>query len=185
MRCRVDLATKANPCLQIEEQARARKNATEFAESLDYITKLGVSQTDERQQFDDILNLSKTPNPNMCSSYWLYSLRGVQVSQFASLRSPNMLQGPNNPKDGDAGPWQILNAELFDDSHLIRWNLDLKLKPLDILWNYLSIHMWIVKNGVRMWSGHPFYHRLLLESEMDSNLTWIGSNLTWMPLLTS
>jgi hypothetical protein len=30
------------------------------------------------------------------------------------------------------------------------------------------------KSGVRMWPRRPFYYRLLLDPEMDSNLTWIG-----------
>jgi hypothetical protein len=45
--------------------------------------------------------------------------------------------------------------------------------------NYLSIHMWIVNNGVCMRPGHLFYYTLLLETEMDSNLTWIGPP-TWL-----
>jgi len=34
--------------------------------------------------------------------------------------------------------------------------------------NYLSIHMCIVKNGVRMWVVRPFYSTLLWKPEMDS-----------------
>jgi hypothetical protein len=45
--------------------------------------------------------------------------------------------------------------------------------------------MWIVENRVRMQPGRPFYYPLLLEPEMNSNLTWIGP-LTWLgrPCLT-
>ena len=39
--------------------------------------------------------------------------------------------------------------------------------------------MWIVENRVRMRPGCPFYYKLLLEPEMDSNLTWIGPP-TWL-----
>ena len=39
--------------------------------------------------------------------------------------------------------------------------------------------MWIVENGVRKQPGCPFYYTLLLEPEMDSNLTWIGPP-TWL-----
>jgi hypothetical protein len=38
--------------------------------------------------------------------------------------------------------------------------------------NCLSIHMWINKNGVCMRPGRSFYYTLLLEPEMDSNLTY-------------
>jgi hypothetical protein len=45
--------------------------------------------------------------------------------------------------------------------------------------------MWIIENGVRKRSGHPFYYRLILEPDMDSNLIWIESP-TWLgrPCLT-
>ena len=45
--------------------------------------------------------------------------------------------------------------------------------------------MWIVKNRVRLWPWRPFYYRLLLEPEIDSNFTWIGPP-TWLerPCLT-
>ena len=39
--------------------------------------------------------------------------------------------------------------------------------------------MWIVENGVRMRPRRPFYYTLLLEPNMDSNLTWIGPP-TWL-----
>jgi hypothetical protein len=55
----------------------------------------------------------------------------------------------------------------------------MELAPLVILSNHLSIHMWIVENGVCVRPRRPFYYRLLLEFEMDSNLTWIGP-LTWI-----
>lgn len=38
--------------------------------------------------------------------------------------------------------------------------------------------MWIIENGVRMWPGCPFYYLLLLEPEMDSNLTCTGPPLS-------
>jgi len=59
------------------------------------------------------IDLKQNPNPNIGGGYWLYSLRGVQEPLLSSLRSPNMLQGPNGPKDGDAAPWQILDVNLF------------------------------------------------------------------------
>jgi hypothetical protein len=45
--------------------------------------------------------------------------------------------------------------------------------------------MWIIENEVRMHLGRSFYYRLVLESEMDSNLIWIGPP-TWLgcPCLT-
>jgi hypothetical protein len=45
--------------------------------------------------------------------------------------------------------------------------------------------MWIIKNGVRIRPGRPFYYRLVSEPEMDSNLIWIRP-LTWLgrPCLT-
>jgi hypothetical protein len=46
--------------------------------------------------------------------------------------------------------------------------------------------MWIIENGVRLRPERPFYYRLILKPEMDSNLIWIGSP-TWLgrPYLTS
>jgi hypothetical protein len=46
--------------------------------------------------------------------------------------------------------------------------------------------MWIIENRVRMRPERPFYYRLFLKPEMDSNLIWIGL-LTWLgrPCLTS
>jgi hypothetical protein len=45
--------------------------------------------------------------------------------------------------------------------------------------------MWIIENGVWMCPGRPFYYRLVLEPEMDSNFIWIGPP-TWLgrPCLT-
>jgi hypothetical protein len=39
--------------------------------------------------------------------------------------------------------------------------------------------MWIIENRVRMRPECPFYYRLVLEPEMDSNLIWIGPP-TWL-----
>ena len=39
--------------------------------------------------------------------------------------------------------------------------------------------MWIVENRVCMRLWRPFYYTLLLEPEMDLNLTWIGPP-TWL-----
>ena len=39
--------------------------------------------------------------------------------------------------------------------------------------------MWITENIVRLLLGRPFYYRLLLEPEIDSNFTWIGPP-TWL-----
>ena len=39
--------------------------------------------------------------------------------------------------------------------------------------------MWIIENRVRLLPGRPFYYTLLLEPEMDLNLTWIGPP-TWL-----
>jgi hypothetical protein len=45
--------------------------------------------------------------------------------------------------------------------------------------------MWIIENGVQMCPVSPFYYRLVLEPEMDSNLIWIGPPI-WLgrPCLT-
>ena len=98
------------------------------------------------------------------------------------MRPPNGLYDytqTNGPKDGDATPWQILDADLFWWSHWLRWNFDVKPRPLASLWNYLSMHMWTVKNRVRICPGRLFYSRLVLEAESDSNLSWIEP-LTWL-----
>ena len=39
--------------------------------------------------------------------------------------------------------------------------------------------MWIIENIVRLLARRPFYYRLLLEPEIDSNFTWIGPP-TWL-----
>jgi hypothetical protein len=39
--------------------------------------------------------------------------------------------------------------------------------------------MGIIKNGVRMRPERPFYYRLVLQPEIDSNLIWIGPP-TWL-----
>jgi hypothetical protein len=39
--------------------------------------------------------------------------------------------------------------------------------------------MWIIENRVRMRLGRPFYYRLILKPEMDSNLIWIVPP-TWL-----
>jgi hypothetical protein len=45
--------------------------------------------------------------------------------------------------------------------------------------------MWIIENEVRIRPDCPFYYRLVLEPEMDSNLIWIEPP-TWLgrPCLT-
>ena len=55
------------------------------------------------------------------------------------------------------------------------------MKPLglDSLSNYLSFHMWIIENGVRMRPGRPFYCRLVLMAEADSNSDWTRP-LAWL-----
>jgi hypothetical protein len=42
--------------------------------------------------------------------------------------------------------------------------------------------MWIIKNGVQMRLGRPFYYRLVREPEIDSNLIWFGPP-TWLRCL--
>jgi hypothetical protein len=39
--------------------------------------------------------------------------------------------------------------------------------------------MWIIKNEVRMRPGRPFYCRLVLMAEADSNSDWTGP-LAWL-----
>ena len=39
--------------------------------------------------------------------------------------------------------------------------------------------MWIIENGVRMHLGRPFYCRLVLTAEADSNSDWTGP-LAWL-----
>jgi hypothetical protein len=48
-------------------------------------------------------------------------------------------------RDSSSYHWQILDAELFRRFPLTPMEFGLKPKSLVSLWNYLSIHMWIVK----------------------------------------
>jgi hypothetical protein len=43
---------------------------------------------------------------------------------------------------------------------------------LERLSSKLSMHMWIVAIGVRMHPGRQFECRLVLDSELDSKLSW-------------
>ena len=53
-----------------------------------------------------------------------------------------------------------------------------RIWPLEAPWNYLSIHIKTIQNGLRMWPEHQFWCGLLLDSEMDSNLSFFGP-LPW------
>jgi hypothetical protein len=59
----------------------------------------------------------------------------------------------------------------FDDSYWLLMNFDVKPKLLARLWNYLPCICGF-ENGVRMHPLCRFYPGLLLESEIDSNLSW-------------
>jgi hypothetical protein len=76
-------------------------------------------------------------------------------------------------------PDRFWTLTCFDDSCWFRRAFDVKPLGLASLSNYLSIHMWIIENRVWMRPGHPFYCRLVLMAETDSNSDWTGP-LAWL-----
>ena len=95
-------------------------------------------------------------------------------------------------------PSRFWMSNCFDDSHWLIMNLGLNLVPLEAPWNYLSIHIKNIRNGLSMRPRHHFWCGLLLDSEVDSNLSCFGPPpwglkldnlwtffLTWITLLVS
>ena len=92
----------------------------------------------------------------------------------APLMGSNTIHGLTDQKTVSQHPDRFWMLTYFNDSYWFRRAFDMRLIGLASLSNYLSIHIWIIKNGVRMWPGHPFYYTLVLEPEMDSNSSWTG-----------
>jgi len=113
--------------------------------------------------------------------YWVYTLRDVLgLLVMAKGTSTtwatwlNTVHGTTAQKTAAQHPGRFWMSHYFDDSHWLLMNLDLKLVSLEAPWNYLSIHIKNVQNGHRMRPGRHFWCRLLLYSEVDSNLSCFG-----------
>ena len=91
-----------------------------------------------------------------------------------SIMDPNTIHGPTTQKILLQRLDRFWTFICFDDFCRLRMNLSLKPVPLDALRNYLSIHIKSIQNGLRMRPGRRFWCGLLLDSEADSNSTWIG-----------
>ena len=95
-----------------------------------------------------------------------------------SIMDPNTIHRPTAQKMVLQQLDRFWTFTYFDDFRRLRTNLGLKPVPLEASWNYLSIHIKSIQNRVRMWPGHWFWCGLLLDSETDSNSTWIGPPTT-------
>ena len=123
--------------------------------------------------------LKTKQNPSLKGGgYWVYILRkvlGLLVeAKGASTTWANMVHGPTAQKTAAQRPDRFWMSYCFGDSRRLRMNLGLKLVPLEAPWNYISIHINSIQNGLRMQPGHWFWCGLLLDSKADSNSTWIG-----------
>ena len=65
----VDLAKKANPCLRNKEHKQEQERKQPNYRWMINLTKVGVSQTDERRNCSWQINLSKTQNLMMAAAY--------------------------------------------------------------------------------------------------------------------
>ena len=123
--------------------------------------------------------LKTRQNPSLKGGgYWVYILREVlgllEEAKGASTTWANMVHGPIAQKTAAHRPDRFWTSYCFGDSRRLRMNLGLKPVPLEAPWNYLSIHIKSIQNGLRMRPGRWFWCGLLLDSEADSNSTWIG-----------
>ena len=91
-----------------------------------------------------------------------------------SIMDPNTIHGPKAQKMVSQHCDRFWASPCFNDSCRLLTNLGLKPVPLEAPWNYLSIHIKNVWNGFRMRLGCYFWCGLLLDSEVDSNLSCFG-----------
>ena len=124
-------------------------------------------------------NTRTKQNPSLKDGgYWVYILRDILgflvEAKGASTTWANMVHGPTAQKTVLQQLDRFWTFTCFDDSRRFWMNLGLKPVPLEAPWNYISIHINIIQNGLRMRPGHWFLCGLLLDSEADSNSTWIG-----------
>ena len=84
----------------------------------------------------------------------------------------NTIHGPTGQKTVTQHPGRFWMLTCFDVSRWLRWNFEVKPVALERLWNYLSRELENVENGVCMRPGHQFWCGLLLDSEVDSKLSW-------------
>ena len=96
----------------------------------------------------------------------------MHIPLATSIMDPNAIHRPIAQKMVSQHRDRFWMSYCFDDSCRLQMNLGLRLVPLEASWNYLSIHIKNVQNRLRMRPGHWFSCRLLLDSEMNSNLIW-------------
>ena len=99
--------------------------------------------------------LKTKQNPSLKGgSYWVYILRkvlGLLVeAKGASTTWANMVHGPTAQKTAAQRPDRFWTSYCFGDSCRLRMNLGLKLVPLEAPWNYISIHIKIIPNRLRI-----------------------------------
>jgi hypothetical protein len=75
-------------------------------------------------------------------------------------------------------PDRFWTLTCFDDYYWLRTDFDVGPLGLASLSNKLSIHIWIIKNGVRTRPGWPVQGILVLDSEVDSSLIWASTLVT-------
>jgi hypothetical protein len=108
--------------------------------------------------------MQQPPNPNECDANY----------NRGPLMGSKMIHGPIDQKTVSQHFDNFWMLTCFDNFHWLQMNFDVKPKPLVSLWNYFSMHMWILENRVCTCLGHRLYLGLRLESKMDSNLSRTG-----------
>ena len=130
-------------------------------------------------------NLKTKQNPLILDGgYWVYTLRDVLgllvVAKGASTTWatwPDMIHETTAQRTAAQRSGRFWMSYYFNDSCWLLMNLGLNLVPLEAPWNYLSIHIKNIQNGLRMRPGRHFWCGLLLDSEVDSNLSCFGPPL--------
>ena len=127
-------------------------------------------------------NIITKQNPFILGGgYWVYTIRDIlgllvlcEGVSTTWATWPDMVHGTTAQKMAAQRPGRFWTSHCFDDSRWLLMNLGLKPVPLEAPWNYLSIHIKNVRNRLRMRLGRHFLCVLLLDSEVDSNLSCFG-----------
>jgi hypothetical protein len=95
VRIRLTSPTRLIPITNRRTQARTRdKTQLKWSDNCGYMIKIlnmGFHKSMTMMTVQWQIDLKKNSNPNVDSSYWIYSLRGIQGPLFMSLRCPNTL----------------------------------------------------------------------------------------------
>jgi len=95
-----------------------------------------------------------------------------------------MIHGRTAQKIVSQQPDRFWTFTSFDNFCLLQTNLVHKPVPLEAPLNYLSIHIKNIQNGLCMQPGCRFWCGLLLNFEMDSNLSFFGTLLAFLRAVT-